>query len=425
MAIRRRCKYRTCKNARRCLEHLQFDMKYEGFRYRVGVNDFAIPRMEPGRQRPIESIEEARDWERLFIGEVKAGRDPRRPPKRSMQARAELRTVAGFLDAYMERCVKPARLRSIDSVRSRVGILKDHLGRLPLSALEDADEINRFKTESDYVEDVEIATVHRILETLRAAINWGMAQTPPIVNKSPFHRYGVRMNKKAETTRDRRILRDEEQRLLDAALQRMNTGEHRFMGPLLHDRIIGALELCCRRGEMLLIQNKRVNWETYQIGIPGKKAKDRENRRIPFDPKGRLTAILQRRARLGSEAYVFGTEFGAYQANIQTAWETLRLFAHGIEPKPSRGGTEWNREQLKRIDLHWHDLRHEGSCRLLADGVDIRVIQLMLGHASMQQTQRYLNVTDEELRKGLEVSWNNSGRLLRLANQEADLTPIL
>ena len=51
------------------------------------------------------------------------------------------------------------------------------------------------------------------------------------------------------------------------------------------------------------------------------------------------------------------------------------------------------------------DLRHEGACRLLADGVDIRIIQLMLGHASLQQTQRYLNVTDEELRKGLEVSW--------------------
>jgi len=30
----------------------------------------------------------------------------------------------------------------------------------------------------------------------------------------------------------------------------------------------------------------------------------------------------------------------------------------------------------------------------------------MLGHASAQQTQRYLNVTYEELRKGLEVSWS-------------------
>jgi site-specific recombinase XerD len=52
---------------------------------------------------------------------------------------------------------------------------------------------------------------------------------------------------------------------------------------------------------------------------------------------------------------------------------------------------------------------------LLADGVDIRIVQLMLGHASIQQTQRYLNVTDEELRRGLEVSCNNKGRPLRLA----------
>jgi integrase len=43
--------------------------------------------------------------------------------------------------------------------------------------------------------------------------------------------------------------------------------------------------------------------------------------------------------------------------------------------------------------------------KVFGDGVDIRIIQLMLGHASVQQTQRYLNVTDEELRRGLEVSW--------------------
>ena len=63
------------------------------------------------------------------------------------------------------------------------------------------------------------------------------------------------------------------------------------------------------------------------------------------------------------------------------------------------------------------DIRHEGACRLLADGVDIRIIQLMLGHASIQQTQRYLNVTDEELRKGLEVSWSNQGRPLRAVSR--------
>jgi integrase len=188
------------------------------------------------------------------------------------------------------------------------------------------------------------------------------------------------------------------------------------VGALLHDRIIGALELCCRRGEMLMIQNKRVNWESCQIGIPGATTKDKENRRIPFNPKGRVAAILERRAALGSDAFVFGSVNGAHQPNIQTAWETLRLLANDIEPEPGRESTQWNREQLERIDLRWHDLRHEGACRLLADGVDIRIVQLMRGHASIQQTQRYLNVTDEELRRGLEVSWKNEGRPLRLAS---------
>jgi integrase len=112
---------------------------------------------------------------------------------------------------------------------------------------------------------------------------------------------------------------------------------------------------------------------------------------------------------------VFGTAAGEYQPELQTAWETLRLLAYGVEPRSTRAGAEWNRDQFRKIDLRWRDLRHEGACRLLADGVDIRIIQLMLGHASIMQTQRYLNITDEELRRGLEVSWNNKGRPLRLA----------
>jgi len=398
------------------LEHLWFDVTYRGTRFRVAVNEFAIPRMDANKQRPIASLEEARDWERVFIGEIKAGRDPRRPRPVQKSWNGAPKDVASFLDAYVERCVKPAALKSVNSTCSRVDVLKKHLGELPLDALEEPDVINRFKSGSDYAKRVELATIHRTLETLRAAMNWGMAQTPPRFRKSPFHRFGVRMNKKGETVRDRRLSREEEKKLLDAALQKMNTPEHQFVGPLLHDRIIGALEFCCRRGEMLLIQNKRVNWETFQIGIPGATAKDKENRRIPFNPEGRLAAILERRAKLGPEAYVFGSASGEYQPELQTAWETLRLLAHGIEPRSTRKGAAWNREQLQRIDLRWHDLRHEGACRLHADGVDIRIIQLMLGHASIMQTPRYLNITDEELRRGLEVSWNNKGRPLRLAS---------
>jgi predicted nuclease of predicted toxin-antitoxin system len=97
---------------------------------------------------------------------------------RSIHVNTQLGDVAAFLDAYLERYVKPAELRSINAICSRIAVLKQHLGYLPLSALEEPDEINRFKTDSDYAEDVELATMHRALETLRAAFNWGLAQTP-------------------------------------------------------------------------------------------------------------------------------------------------------------------------------------------------------------------------------------------------------
>ena len=75
-----------------------------------------------------------------------------------------------------------------------------------------------------------------------------------------------------------------------------------------------------------------------------------------------------------------------------------------------------------KIDLHWHDLRHEGACRLLSDGVDIRTIQLMLGHADIKQTQRYLNITDEELRKAMTGVWERR-RQLRAVGQQIDSAP--
>ena len=231
------------------------------------------------------------------------------------------------------------------------------------------------KSESEYAHRVEISTLHKVLAILRAAIRWGQAQTPPLIDKSPFHRFGVRLNTKAETVRDRRISREEEKRLLDAALF-MNTWEHKYVGPLMHDRIIGALELCCRLGEMLVIQNKRVDWDTHTIGIPGQSTKDKENRRIPFDPNGRLAALLSRRSKLGPNVFVFGTENGEYVGSFKTAWESLLLIANGHDSKRAKPGARVDRVKLHQIDLHWHDLRHEGACRLLADGVDIRIIQV-------------------------------------------------
>ncbi|MBI2833959.1 MAG: hypothetical protein HYX76_05980, partial [Acidobacteria bacterium] len=215
MAIRRRCRG-SCRNGRRCLEHLWFDVTHRGVRYRMQVNEFAVPRMDPGKQRPIESMEQARDWERLFIGEIKAGRDPRTTPE-TKRAATDIQHVAGFLDAYFERHVKPSGIRSAVTVAGHIKVLKQYFGDLPIKMLEDPDIVNRFKT-TDYARRVEMSTLHRVLAVLRAAIHWGQAQRPSLIDKSPFHRFGVRLSRKGETVRDRRISREEEKRLLDAAL---------------------------------------------------------------------------------------------------------------------------------------------------------------------------------------------------------------
>lgn len=408
MSVRKICKPKGCRASPRCEHPWWFDTMHQGKRWRMPVDDFALVR---GATEPITSKQTAeRVWEPKFLGEIAAGRDPRVPPTKPKQETETVLTVAAFLDQYYTGYVEAEGLKSANTVSGHIKALKASLGELPVVALEKAPEIARFK--AAFRKGHEVATVNRALGVLRAAINWGRFQDPPLLSTSPFHRFGVSIRARDETKRDRRIHRDEEQTLLAACLT-MNTAEHKWTGPAMHDRIIAALETCCRQGEMLRMQNRDVDRAQHQILIRGVNAKDSENRRIPFDPKGRLAPILKRRAELGPSSFVFGSTEGEFQDSFKTAWESLQLVAHGHPTKRAKPGVRVDRERLKEIDLHWHDLRHEGACRLLADGVDIRVIQLMLGHSDIKTTQRYLNITDEEMRRALNGVWERR-RQLRL-----------
>ena len=45
--------------------------------------------------------------------------------------------------------------------------------------------------------------------------------------------------------------------------------------------------------------------------------------------------------------------------------------------------------------IHFHDLRHSTATLLLTLGVDMRTVQAILGHSSMQTTEGYAKVMPE------------------------------
>jgi len=51
------------------------------------------------------------------------------------------------------------------------------------------------------------------------------------------------------------------------------------------------------------------------------------------------------------------------------------------------------------IDIHPHTLRHSYAIHLVRSGMDLRRVQLLLGHSNLNTTQIYLQFKDEDLRE--------------------------
>jgi site-specific recombinase XerD len=93
--------------------------------------------------------------------------------------------------------------------------------------------------------------------------------------------------------------------------------------------------------------------------------------------------------------------------------------ANGVEPtRPGRSKRWSNREELARIDLHWHDLRHEALSRLADDGVPGHELQMLAGHANITTTQRYMNARANSLAESMRQA--RERRADRFANQSDD-----
>ena len=201
-----------------------------------------------------------------------------------------------------------------------------------------------------------------------------------------------------QAKRSRRITDSEEAALLAAA------SDH----PYVHRLIVGALETGCRQGELLQLRWSDVNLDRQELRVRAEHAKDGEERVIPIST--RLQAVLQMARtgpdgeELGAEAFVFGDVTGAAITTFKRAWHATILRANGITPD-WRGGhgklTPACVEAQRRIDLHFHDLRHEAGSRWLEGGMPIHHVKELLGHANIRTTDTYLNATRLGLRESM------------------------
>ena len=93
--------------------------------------------------------------------------------------------------------------------------------------------------------------------------------------------------------------------------------------------------------------------------------------------------------------------------------------SHGVEPAArSRGKRRLEREEFRKINLHWHDLRHEALSRLPDEGVPVHELQLLAGHANITTTQRYMNARANSLAESMRQA--RQRRADRFAHQSDD-----
>ncbi len=150
-----------------------------------------------------------------------------------------------------------------------------------------------------------------------------------------------------------------------------------------------------RVGEIVALQSVHLSLAEGVVRVVG--GKGGRDRLVPFGEAA--AAALQRyldqaRAALLGDAdspYVFVTRRSARAGRAAPGGMTRQMFWSLVKRHALRAGID--------VPLSPHTLRHAFATHLLNHGADLRVVQLLLGHADISTTQIYTHVARERLRQ--------------------------
>ncbi len=145
--------------------------------------------------------------------------------------------------------------------------------------------------------------------------------------------------------------------------------------PWYRAMIVLLLFVGLRRSEVAAITLKDLDMENAQLLVRGKGAKQRV---VPLTPLLVETSkeYLQCRSQTESQ-HLFVSRVGGHPLHARVAG---RMLQHVLQ-----------RAGLDHEHITPHRLRHTFATHLIRNGVDVRTVQELLGHAELQTTARYLH----------------------------------
>ena len=163
----------------------------------------------------------------------------------------------------------------------------------------------------------------------------------------------------------------------------------RFPDKILRDRCIFELLYGSglRVAELEGLNLEDFDWRERWIRVRGKGRKERE---VPFG--GKAAEALERYLEVRKKELPPNREEPALFLH-RWGGELRRLTARSIERIVKRYAMALSGDS----SLHPHTLRHAFATHLLGEGADLRAIQELLGHANLSTTQKYTQLSLEQL----------------------------
>ena len=238
--------------------------------------------------------------------------------------------------------------------------------------------IKSYLNEIVSVRRLSAATVRRRMACLRSFFRWRarLGQT-----SDPFMGWQLRLQRRKRLPRA--LSRHEVRGLL------LHSSEHRRPpdDTTLQMAIWLMIATGVRVGELCKIAVDDLSQDASSVRIHGKGSRDR----IAYICDSSLRTDLRQFADARREAGGWGA--------------ALFVNTRGSAMRP-----QWIRARLRRLServgltrrITPHMLRHTAATLLIETGVDIRIVQRLLGHSSIATTEIYTHVSDEALRLTLE-----------------------